>query len=515
MERQGVIAKSLLRGTPLSVPILMLTATHLLELLSRCWQRLRRRLRVVGRTGEGPFPGQHAAWPKTHPEFEKFWADSRAQALYLDPSRLALYREVLDVLPQRPCRVLDLGCGNGQFLRLVADRWQDEPTSLLVGIDYAESAIQSATRLVPEAAFRVAPARATGFPDATFDAVVAMEVFEHLRRPRAVLKEAWRLVAPGGRLLITIPDGVQDWWPGHTNFWSDEAFLRFLHPLPVRSVRRLGEGKTLLFEVVKPADTGGRVAHRHTALRRWLASWIHARLRRHGWDLVRYRARPTYPAELSRYASQIQHADLRIKPGSIVLDIGSGHYPFPHATILSDLHLGPTHHRTDDLVRDGRPLVVFDVHRLPFRDQSVDFIYCSHVLEHAEDPARACTELLRVGHEGYIETPTLGKDVLFGWAGAMHRWHVIAIGNRLVFFEYTSRQLEGMRSSAWRDLIYGDAVHPLQEAYYANEDVFNVMFRWRGRLDWVVYRLDGSVESSGRSPGLGSGLPGRKGQCPA
>jgi SAM-dependent methyltransferase len=309
-------------------------------------------------------------------------------------------------------------------------------------------------------------------------------------------------VAPGGRLLITIPDGTQDTWVGHTNFWSADAFARFLQPLPVGTVRRLDEGRVLMFEIVRPSEAAAIPPRRWGSLRARLGGWLRAWLRRRGWDLIRYRPRPTYLQELNRYTSQILHADLWVKPSSVVLDLGSGHYPFPHATILSDLHIGPTRHRTEDLVQDGRPLVVFDIHRMPFRDQSVDFVYCSHVLEHVEDPARACAELIRVGREGYIETPTVGKDLLFAWGEGRHRWHVVAVGNRLAFFEYTSRQLEGIRSAAWRDLIFGEAYHPLQEAFYGNQDIFNVMFRWRGRFDWVVYRLNGSVEASDglRSP---------------
>lgn len=467
------------------------------RMLKRLWQRVRERLRPGSRGGGGPFPGRHAAWPKTLSEFEEFWSDGDARALYLEPTRLAFYQEVLSHLPAHPCRLLDLGCGGGHFLRLVADRWRGQGPPLLVGLDFAESAVRSAARVVPEAAFRRASANATGFPDGSFDIVLAMELFEHLAKPDRLLKEAWRLVAPGGRLVITIPDGDQDTWVGHTNFWSADAFARFLRPLPVASVHRLDQRRVLMFEIAKLSEQAIVPPRYWRSLRARLGGWSRARLRSKGWDLIRYQPRPTYLPELSRYTSQaFVRADLAVQPGSVVLDVGSGHYPFPHATILSDLHTGSTPHRTENLARDGRPFVVFDIHRMPFRNRSVDFVYCSHVLEHVENPGRACAELARVARGGYVETPTLGKDVLFAWGKGRHRWHVVAIGNRLVFFEYMSRQVDGIRSSAWRDLIFGEAYHPLQEAYYANEDVFNVMFRWRGRFDWVVYRLDGSVETS-------------------
>jgi ubiquinone/menaquinone biosynthesis C-methylase UbiE len=478
----------------------MLTTPNAVELIERSWQRLRRKVWAACHGAPAAFSARHAEWPKTQCEFEEFWMDGEHQAAYFDASRLAFYREVLGLLPKQPCRVLDLGCGNGYFLRLVADAWRTVGLPLLVGVDYAEQAVRAATRLVPEATFRTSQADRTGFPDASFDVVMAMEVFEHLARPRAALQEAWRVVAPGGRLLITVPDGTQDWWTGHSNFWSAEAFLRFLHPLPVWSIRRLDGGRALAFEVTKAPAGQPPAVPLMTRARNRLAARVRGALGRQGWELVRRRPRPTYPAELNRYASQLPHIEGRIRPGGVVLDVGSGHYPFPHATILSELYLGPNRHRTEEAVRDGRPFVVFDIHAMPFRDHSVDFAYCSHVLEHVEDPARACAELVRVARDGYIETPTLGKDVLFAWAEGRHRWHVVAIGERLVFFEYTPRQLQGIRSTAWWDLMHDDSDHPLQQVFYANEDVFNVMFAWRDRFQWTVYRLDGSVETSEDEP---------------
>jgi ubiquinone/menaquinone biosynthesis C-methylase UbiE len=137
-----------------------------------------------------------------------------------------------------------------------------------------------------------------------------------------------------------------------------------------------------------------------------------------------------------------------------------------------------------------------DIHHLPFSDKSIDFVYCSHVLEHVADPLRACMEIKRVGKQGYIETPTFCKDVLFGWAANVgHKWHVTAIANTVVFCEYSEPEKKGIRSDAWRNLIYADYYHPMQEAFYKNQDFFNTMLRWRDSFRVFVFRLDGSVEA--------------------
>jgi ubiquinone/menaquinone biosynthesis C-methylase UbiE len=179
------------------------------------------------------------------------------------------------------------------------------------------------------------------------------------------------------------------------------------------------------------------------------------------------------------------------------LDIGSGDNPFPLATVLLDQFVERTAHRDAALVRDHRPLLLADVHCLPFPDKSFEYVYCSHLLEHVNDPIVVCTEIMRVGRRGFIETPTYAKDILFAWAEGMHKWHVVGIADSLVFFEYSKRQLEGVRSPVWRNFIFSPFYHPLQTVFYENQEVFNTMFSWENGFKVVVFRLDGSMASLG------------------
>ena len=230
----------------------------------------------------------------------------------------------------------------------------------------------------------------------------------------------------------------------------------------------------------------------HSAI--WSAQcWLldHAGLR-----VERVRRRVKRREEGGRFAYQRRHIDFGLPPGARVLDIGSGGDPFPYATTLVDRFPGPTPHRHAPFVRDGREFIEADVCDLPFTDRSFDFVYCAHVLEHVPDPLAACREIIRVGRRGYIETPTLAKDMLFAWNQPdMHKWHVVAIADQLCFFELSRRQCAGIGSAIWQRLILGPWEHPLQDAFFDNQDIFNVMFLWRETFNAHVFRLDGRVQT--------------------
>lgn len=225
------------------------------------------------------------------------------------------------------------------------------------------------------------------------------------------------------------------------------------------------------------------------ALQNWLMN--HAGVR-----VERVAPRRPREDEHTRHAYQRRLIDFQIPAGAPVLDIGSGGDPLPEATVLLDRFPGATQHRHADLVRDTRRFIEADIADMPFSDQEFEFVYCAHVLEHVEDPLAACREIMRVGKRGYIETPTLGKDMLFAWnVPSMHKWHVVAIADTLCFFELSARQNEGIRSREWQKLIFGHWRHPMQDAYFNNADLFNVMFQWRGRFKVHVFTLDGRLRS--------------------
>ncbi len=113
---------------------------------------------------------------------------------------------VADLLPCYPPpgpagRVLDVGCGSGERMRrLEAAGWE------CIGIDASESAVNSGREKGLDV--RLAEATALPFPDDSFDAVLMSHSIEHCQDPRRAVREAARVLKPGGSLTITTPNGA-------------------------------------------------------------------------------------------------------------------------------------------------------------------------------------------------------------------------------------------------------------------------------------------------------------------
>lgn len=173
----------------------------------------------------------------------------------------------------------------------------------------------------------------------------------------------------------------------------------------------------------------------------------------------------------------------------IILDIGSEGYPFPKATIIVDSFLEPTQHRSEKLILENRDFCILNIEFLPLKNKSIDYIYCSHILEHLNSPRETCNEISRVGKAGYIETPNFMKDTLFARDKGMHIWHTIKKGNKLIFFEYSKRELKGVKSSYWRETVLDNYYHPNQDLFRQNQEMFNTMFGREDDFSINIYPL--------------------------
>ena len=110
---------------------------------------------------------------------------------------------ILEGLP-RGLRVLDVGCGSGVH-GAELHRLQDHR---VVGVDLSESSIEKAKTRLAEAyvADVTQPERYPFGGMQLFDVILFSDMLEHLQDPLDVLKRHYRLLAPGGRVLISLPN---------------------------------------------------------------------------------------------------------------------------------------------------------------------------------------------------------------------------------------------------------------------------------------------------------------------
>ena len=141
----------------------------------------------------------------------------------------------------RTGRVLDIGCGSGKLLkRLHKVGWDVagiEPDSKA-----ADFAMTSCGLDVHACSLEDAE-----FPDASFDVITMHHVIEHLPDPCGTLRECWRILRKGGRLVSVTPNSISSGRKRYGKDWRGFEVPRHLHVFNPVSLERIhaGAGFTL------------------------------------------------------------------------------------------------------------------------------------------------------------------------------------------------------------------------------------------------------------------------------
>lgn len=125
-------------------------------------------------------------------------------------------KKIINCLPPH-AKLLDAGCGEGRASALMKSMRGDIE---FYGIDINKEFKSKVPKFMR---FFVGDATKTKFKNGFFDAIVCLHVVEHLERPRAALDEFYRILKPGGSLVIETPHKISYYVPRFLgyNFWQD------------------------------------------------------------------------------------------------------------------------------------------------------------------------------------------------------------------------------------------------------------------------------------------------------
>lgn len=148
-------------------------------------------------------------------------------------SRFRAVGAALQNLP-RGSAILDVASGSGYAIARVVRK---RPDLSVTGIDISAKHVAYANRVRPHYAFIEAAAESLPFPDGRFAAVTCLDTIEHVVDVAQVLREAYRVLQPGGHIVVQLVfeehpvfRHIWQWWvAGHGNVWK-HAHLRSFTP---------------------------------------------------------------------------------------------------------------------------------------------------------------------------------------------------------------------------------------------------------------------------------------------
>lgn len=180
-------------------------------------------------------------------DWDRHWTDYDA-SVERNPAQ-AMRRRVIHAMLQvghGPARILDIGCGQGELLAEMKVRY---PHADLRGMDHSQRGLDTAARRVPDASFLRRDLQVQESPAPEHAAwathAVCSEVLEHVDEPVTLLEQVKQYLAPGCRLVVTVPGGPMsafDHHIGHRQHFTAEKLGRLLRDSGFRVETATGVG---------------------------------------------------------------------------------------------------------------------------------------------------------------------------------------------------------------------------------------------------------------------------------
>lgn len=153
------------------------------------------------------------------------------------------------------------------------------------------------------------------------------------------------------------------------------------------------------------------------------------------------------------------------------IDIGCGRVPKPDYDAYTDIYMSSPVKDNPEVREKFVKTPLEDMSM--FKDKEFDYAYCHHVIEHVNDPNKACSELIRIAKAGALYFPTVQADILFGRTD--HNWLLFQVKpNHILFIK--------KRFPSY----YGQGTKNLPEGVRPWTALQQPVFRWEGDFKWIV-----------------------------
>lgn len=183
--------------------------------------------------------------------------ESRKRQEVLKRATAGLYLDTLrPFAPQHKPRLLEIGCGSGDFLVEARSRGFE-----VEGLEYSEHAVKDANARLGSPAVRAGSPEEKCLPDGAYDVIAAFDVVEHLRNPRQSIQYLRAALRPGGLIAIVTPS-TDSWsrqilgrrWmeykTEHLTYFSRKSMRQLLESAEFDRIQFFPNYKTLSFDYI-------------------------------------------------------------------------------------------------------------------------------------------------------------------------------------------------------------------------------------------------------------------------
>lgn len=238
-------------------------------------------------------------------DWDRHWTHY-AESAGKNPAQAYRRRLIVDLLAAdgAPHRIVDIGSGSGD---LALDLREQFPDAELLGIELSQRGVEMAAGRVPEATFIQRDLLRGEAPPPQFAAwathAVCSEVLEHVDDPVSLMHNALPYLAPGCRLVVTVPGGPMsafDHHIGHRQHYRPSLVRETLEAAGLRVDEATGagfpffnlyrlavilRGKRLIEDVSSEGGQTSRLAQAVMKVFGFLF-WLNLRRTRFGWQVV-------------------------------------------------------------------------------------------------------------------------------------------------------------------------------------------------------------------------------------